>query len=334
MDSSIEIEERAGAWLAKRDRGEWSAEDQQRFTQWLNAATAHRVAFLRLEEMWTKALKLQALGAGVPRRVVPSPDDRRFAALFEDREVESVPARRRTWKFIAWAAGILAAVALGVLLQGSPWGTSYYTPVGGIASVPMSDGSKVTLNTDTAIHLAVTAQERRVQLDRGEAFFEVARDAKRPFVVVAGDRRIVAVRTQFSVRRVHDQVEVLVSEGRVRIEKADTTETEGFLSAGEAARAGKVGMLTRRREPAEVEDYLSWRSGHLVFRELPLAEAVEEFNRYNESKIVIQDAAVGAINVSGKIRPTNAEAFLRLLEDTFPVQAQRSGGRIVLTGRP
>jgi transmembrane sensor len=223
----------------------------------------------------------------------------------------------------------------------------------------MSDGSKVILNTDSAIRLAVTQEERRVQLERGEAFFEVAKDPGRPFVVSAGSRRVIAVGTKFSVRRTGDDVRVFVTEGKVRFEddslgavprdsakpanpssdaarnagsaSASRDESATLLAAGAVARAGNSGVIVQEKPLSEVEDYLSWRSGYLTFRDIPLADAVAEFNRYNEQKIVIQDPAVAAIRFSGKVRPTSFEGFVRLLEDAFPIHAEHVEGRIILT---
>jgi transmembrane sensor len=235
-------------------------------------------------------------------------------------------------------------------------GPYYHTPVGGIASVPMSDGSKVTLNTESAIRLAVSETVRAVELERGEAFFEVAKDPNRPFIVSAGNKRVVAVGTKFSVRRDGNDLRVFVTEGKVRFEddsliassavqsshQAGAIPDSGtvkhrddgnamLLAAGAIARAGDSGVIVQEKSLPEVEDYLSWRSGYLTFRDIPLADAVAEFNRYNERKIFIQDPTVAAIRFSGKVRPTSFEGFVRLLESAFPIHAEHVDGRIVLT---
>jgi transmembrane sensor len=357
MDNSLEIEEQAGAWLAKRDGGEWSAEEQARFARWLGASTAHRVAFLRLEEMWDRALRLQALGAGATPGAVPSSDDWHNSPFFEEHRASSGTERvaadsgaltdaetekpsaikriRRLGLQVGVAAGIVLAIIITVAWNAWPRHQSFATPVGGIASVPMRDGSRITLNTDSKVQLALTDTERRVDLKQGEAFFEVAKDPVRPFVVVAGSKRVTAVGTQFSVRRVGDEVSVFVSDGRVRVEdsvKAGSADANVLVSPGGIVRAGSKVMVLQENAASAVEDHLSWRSGYLVFREVPLAQAVAEFNRYNEQKIAIQDPAVETIRVSGKIRATNFDAFLRLVEDGLAVRVRRLDGRIVLTG--
>lgn len=347
MESSRQIEERAGQWLAKRDSNAWSASDEAEFNAWLEQSTLHVVAFVRLEVAWNQAKRLKALGAGVPAGEVPTPEQWQLDPF--DRDVASstpgdtgtktasaVASSRRRW---AVGASLFIAIAAGLILYAWPFGSTYRTPVGGIASVPMSDGSKVTLNTDSRVRLAVTESERRVELERGEAFFEVARDPDRPFVVEAGDKRVVAVGTQFSVRRDGNDVRVFIAEGTVRIE--DETEPAVrertnddkllTLSAGSIARASDAGVLIQETTVPEIESYLSWRTGHLIFRDMALADAIAEFNRYNTRKIVIEDPAVAAIRVSGKFRSTQFEAFVRLMEEGFPVRALRVGDEIVLT---
>jgi transmembrane sensor len=204
----------------------------------------------------------------------------------------------------------------------------------------MSDGSKVTLNTDSRIRVAVTQTERRVELQQGEAFFEVAKDPSRPFVVTVGEKRVIAVGTAFSVRRNGNEVRVAITDGRVRFEDAEqppmapgTGVDEKILTlpAGSIARATNAGVLVQRRPIPEIQSDLSWRTGYLIFHDMALADAIAEFNRYNVRKIFIDDPTVATIRVSGKFRSTQIEAFVRLLEEGFPVRAQSVGDRIVLT---
>jgi transmembrane sensor len=329
MESSLEIEARAGAWLARRESGDWSAEEQARLAQWLEASTANRVAYLRQEAAWECALRLQALKGSTPDGEVPSLENWRLTPFVSDGRA---PKSRR-WRIpdvrrLAVAASVaFLAITLGIgawmWLDRRP--SAYKTPVGVTAAVPLPDGSQVTLNTDSEIQVAVTETERRIDLKRGEAFFIVAKDPERPFIVTAGGKRVVAVGTAFSVRRHGEDIRVLVTEGKVRIEE-DT-----FVTAGGIARAGEAGVVVRQDTLVQIEDYLSWRSGYLIFRETPLREAVEEFNRYNAQKILITGPRVADLRFSGKIRPTSVEPFIRLLEESFPVRAQRAGRKILLT---
>lgn len=246
--------------------------------------------------------------------------------------------------FVA-AASCLLALTGGAYywLKGSP--DRYTTPIGGIASVPLQDGSNITLNTGTEVHVALTNRERDIDLARGEAFFEVSKDAKRPFVVRAGKKLVIAVGTQFSVLHEGDDIRVIVTEGTVRIENrhpgtAASPQREFsvphptdavLLSAGSVAHAGDEGVLVQKETVSETQEQLSWRTGILMFRDQTLAAAAGEFNRYNERQIVIRDPAVADLKIEGNFRATNVDAFVRLLESGLPVHATVSDNQIVLT---
>src|SRR6202040_1387699 len=139
----------------------------------------------------------------------------------------------------AAAVCIAAAIVVGWMAW-SHQGTSYRTAIGGIAAISMKDGSTVTLNTNSEIRVALNETERRVDLERGEAFFEVAKDHNRPFIVRVGDQRVIAVGTKFSVRREPNHVRVVVTEGRVRLEHSEPQHPAevAWVSAGGVAVAG------------------------------------------------------------------------------------------------
>lgn len=356
MDSTKQVKEIAANWLARRGSEGWGPPDEAQLAEWLNASTGNRIAFLRMEAAWREADRLKVLGAGMERGVVPSLEDFQASPFFRHVSKQMSPTllaaepatplgtesarvrfSRPLW-WVASAASVVLAVLAGLWISGNLGSTSYSTystPVGVTAAVPLSDGSKVTLNTGSEIRVAVTERERHVDLQQGEAFFEVYPDATRPFIVKAGDKRFVAVGTKFSVRRDGDDVRLIVTEGKVRIEQAGAGAPipSAQVSAGSVARAvdGKVAVQTRTLP--EAEELLSWRSGYLVFHETPLADAVAEFNRYNERRIIIDDPHVAGMTISGNFRATNVDSFTRLLEDGFSIAVERHDDRIVLTQR-
>lgn len=318
-DSAAQIERQAADWLARRTGSAWSVADQEQLTRWLEASTANKVAFLRLESVWNQADRLKALG------VIARP--------------ERAPTRNNAPRPIGWlrplslAAGVMLVTTLGIIGYRiwMPRGSSFQTGVGALTSVPMPDGSKVTLNTDSQVRIAVTEHERRINLARGEAFFEVAKDPTRPFVVVAGHCRVVAIGTQFSVWREADEVRVAVTEGRVRVERSDNVPpTE--VAAGSIAHAGDAGVLIEHRRAGEVEETLDWRRGYLFFHDLPLSDAVAELNRYNQKKIVIDGPDIAGIRISGSFRSTNVNGFVHLLHEGFSINVEKKGEQIVLSG--
>lgn len=341
MDRTNVIEETASDWLVRRDSGNWDSADQAALDAWLAASTEHRVTFLRLELAWEDSARLKALGAGIAGDLPPPPGHWNV-----DRVVIAPPAKppapqsaaRRSWRWpIAAAAAACVLVMCGALLFGMRQaGERFTTPVGGLAKVPMADGSRITLNTASDVQVLLSKSQRHIQLQQGEAFFEVARDPERPFVVEANGRHIIAVGTQFSVRREGDFVEVVVTEGKVRMEEGARRGPGAapvFLTAGYIAQSTNAELRIEQHSIEDAVSRLSWRAGVLQFRDLPLGDAVAEFNRYNTRKIVIADDAVAQLRIEGNFRPTQSQAFVRLLEAGFPVRASTDGDRIVLASK-
>lgn len=346
MASSAQIERTAAEWLARREGG-WSEAEQAAFRAWLEAAVAHRVAWLRLQTGWQRAARLKALAAGLPVGEVPppgawpelpsspaaSPLDLHHVS-FGARDRPGSPSRRLP-RWPAVAALLLVAVGwAGWWWFGSAPPVHYATALGETRAVTLADGSVVLLSSDSKVTVAYSRRQRRLELEQGEAFFEVAHQPNRSFSVEAQGRRVVAVGTRFSVRRETRDLRVAVVEGRVRLE--DDTRRQAppaLLAAGTIAVATSDGLRMRTQSMDEVKDLLSWRDGNLVFRSTPLAEAVAEFNRYSARKLVVADPAIADIPVGGSFRWANADAFVRILEQAFGLRAERQGDETRLHGQ-
>jgi transmembrane sensor len=350
MDESERIEREAAAWLARRDGDDWSPRDELAFLAWRDAATAHIVAYLRLDAAWHGADRLKAVGAGVDAGSLPARGDWNWSRPVSGHAPDApsalnpsalrfahrpAPVRRRGWMFAF--AGCAAACAIGAFM----WAQAsrieehtYRSAAGRIEEFPLPDGSRATLSGGSVVGVALSRRERDVDLSRGEAFFAVAKDADRPFVVHVGNREVVAVGTHFAVRRDSDGLRVVVTEGLVRLEtpgaNAPGRLSTTFLPAGSVAVVDAKGASVRFGTPEDAERALSWRSGILSFRDTPLAAAAAEFNRYGTKRIEMGDADVAALRVGGNFQWANADGFVRLLEAGFPVRAERQGDRIVL----
>lgn len=336
MDSErIEIE--AAEWLARRDGGRWSEADEAAFAAWQEESTAHRVAVIRLQTAWQRADRLQALGAGVPRGEIPPPGQWRLSG-FPDRAAVGPGGTDRLSRPWVRALAATVLVMLGAAIGWYSLGRgadSYSTAIGGMEVVPLADGSRITLNTASAMRVELSPTERRVRLDRGEAFFEVAEDPTRRFVVHAGNKRIVAVGTKFSVLNSDGTVRVVVTEGLVEVTGAGsvTSAPPTPVGAGSIAQAGEAGVVVQKLSVADAETSLSWRSGYIALRDTPLEDAVAELNRYNQKQIVIGDPELADLRVGGNVRTTNVSGFVQVLERGFPVRATDLGDRIVLQRR-
>lgn len=344
---SLEIEREAAAWLARRDGGGWSEADEAALVRWLDADTAHHVAYLRLAASWQQADRLQALGAGwqgkgpPPRGYWQAPLATRSEQLLQ--AMMDRPASSRARPKQSLLARITATAAVMLVCAGlAAWGwrtythvdvATYRTTMGEVETLPLVDGSRATLASNSKIEVRMSRGERQIQLLRGEAIFAVAKDPGRPFIVNAGSYQAVAVGTRFSVRRDPKDLRVVVTEGIVRLESSpgsDTPQPASLLPADSIALVRDGGVLVRSVPPGDAERLLDWRDGLLAFRDTSLSEAVAEFNRYNVRKIVIADAQVGRMRIGGSFRWDNAPGFVQLLETGFPVRADYQAERIVL----
>lgn len=349
-ESTEHIERIASDWLARRDAGEWPAEAQRELDAWLGESMSHRVAYWRLERAWDSTRRLKALGAGIQSDRPPPPGQLNLSPFFNrpplDGGAEAIPETPvvTRWYFgkgRAVAASVILAAATACVAFWWPASKHYETPIGATTSLPISDGSKVILNTASEIRVAITEKERRIELEHGEAFFDVAKDPKRPFVVVAGDKRVVAVGTQFSVRRdldkASDSIQVVVTEGAVRVESVGGKGVENLsakpLTAGTVALANRSGLMVQRKALSEAEEQLAWRNGMLVFRDATLADAAAQFNRYSERQIVIEDAETANLRIEGMFLATYVDAFVRLLEQGYPVDAELDKQKIIVRAR-
>ncbi len=262
-------------------------------------------------------------------------------------EEAAVPARRfgGTW---AAAAALVLAIGSGVgawlLHSAAPY---YQTRVSEQRDVVLPDGSKVTLNTDTALTVRYSDQRRHIELERGEALFAVKHDAQRPFDVTAGDTLTRALGTEFNVDMRSTKVTVSVLEGAVRVAAANVAgdNKNSIRSSGDADGKGltPIAALAKgqalefyrqdRRvleEKADLRRIDAWRTRRLEFSDTPLAEALEEFNRYSTTPLVVDTPELGAVRVSGVFRIGDVEGFLFSLQEALHVESHESQDEIVL----
>lgn len=305
---SPHVEAEAAAWLA-RLHGDDAEQTRAALDAWLAEDASHAAAYARAQEAW----------AILPRAA------RRLEAA---RSV--APGRERPHRGTAAIAAALAA-SLVIALGGVWWLTevrgAYVTRPGEQKVATLKDGSRIALNTDTRLDVRFDAGRRRIRLDRGEAMFEVAHDADRPFVVVAGDTRVQAIGTVFIVRRTGDDVVVTLVKGQVAVVRDDppakgASESWLVLRPGEKLTEPEDGAP--RIEPTSVEAATAWRRGQTVFDETPLGVAVGELNRYGGPRIVIDDARVAALPISGAYS-TNAGDFAQAAATLHGLQVERSG---------
>jgi transmembrane sensor len=313
--SFMDIEKRAAVWLADRDRDDWNEEDQARLAEWLMESPAHEIAYWRLEIAWARTERLAALR----------------------RPAQTAPNRVRSRRpILARIAVVLGLVVAAGLFAGNYFfrseEQSFATGVGGHRRVTLADGSLVELNTDTVLRVVSSRVTRKAFLDRGEAYFRIAHDANRPFVVIAGDHRVVDVGTAFVVRRDSQRLEVALLEGRARFESFGQAASKTIdLTPGDKVVAAD-GRLAQAHKPlAALSNDLGWRRGVLVFDGTTLADAAAEFNRYSRVRLVVVDAKVARLTINGTFRTNNLQAFVDATQVVLGINVINHKDEIVIS---
>lgn len=337
------------AWFVTRlYSGDMTATEEAELKAWLEADPTHRHDYDAMLALWDAAGGLaddiDILAAGQPD--TPGSWFWRHAGR---------------WAGVA-AAILVVSVSLLVTdvfdFRGDRY-AAFETATGEQRTVNLKDGSSVMLNTGTRVLIDFTPSERRVILDYGEAFFDVAKDPDRPLIVSAGGRAVTVLGTRFSVLLAGKEIKVAVEEGSVAVGPNDprfpigeptlpavvasSLPSEDPLADiagadGVVLQAGSVAVFRGELQqvavdsPGMVNRLQSWRDGVVRFEDEQLFRVVGEINRYSRSKILIEDADIMDLTISGVFRLDRVDLILASLEDIHPVEVVRYPDRYVLIG--
>ncbi len=330
------VAEAAAGWVMRQDRG-LSPTEQDEFLQWLAASPQHAEAMARQRGAWNAFDRLAGLQSSV--QSVPDPD---LLAPLANRPSRAA-ARRFAWAALPVAA---AVVALMVWRDSAPFAPAPLSVAPAMLAVPsiatieertLADGSVVRLNRGAAVAVEFTATKRRVRLERGEAAFAVAKDAARPFVVMAAGVAVRAVGTAFNVRLADRAVEVIITEGRVSVVGGASVGASSLPELVPGQRA-LVPLDSASAVPSvdplaadELARRLAWQPRLLSFTDESLASILNEFNRHNPVTLRTESPALGEMRLTARFRSDNVDGFLRLLASDFGVQSITGGhGDILL----
>ncbi|MGQ4274545.1 FecR family protein [Terrihabitans sp. B22-R8] len=310
----------AALWLARLDDPTLDDRTRAAFHDWLARDDRHLAAYDQAERVWTGASANTPSG---PR------DDAAIEALV--RGAKRGRGRKRAARTLA--AGLCALMLAG----GGEWvrrgglddlRSDYVTAPGARRIVELADGSVIRLNTDSALAVELEPRQRRVRLFRGEAFFEVAHDPARPFVVVTdhGETRVTG--TAFNLRETGDETRVSLVEGRVRLSPLESPGNSVALAAGQEAevRPDRVGMP----RAFDAESATAWQRGQIVFFQTRLADVVEELNRYQRGRIMVLGERLRAQPVTGVFDSRDPDQAIANIEATLGVSALRLGGALTI----
>jgi transmembrane sensor len=330
--SPRDVEAVAARWIARRDAGLSPAEETE-LLQWIEADPSHRSALAFYGAAWSTLAQPAQNGA----------------AEILEQQLEKLSRRRAQRRTLVAASLALLLLTGGIVRWNLTDRASPFPSTSALVHVPsrqtLPDGSVVELKDNARIAVDYTVNARRIALLAGEAHFVVEQDSARPFVVSVSGVEVRAVGTAFSVHKGPAAVEVLVTHGKVAVERlvamsvgpAASLEPLAAVEAGNLVVveiAGKnFAPLSRPVPSLELDQRLAWRSPRLEFTRTPLAEAVALFNQHAGPagpQLAVSDPTIAALRISGVFRADNIDAFVLLLEGVFEVKAERTGGTIVL----
>ncbi len=341
MRSRAQIQREASAWIARFNADHVSDEDCARFEDWRRASAAHARAYEEVAATWRHLNQTGELVSSVA-----------LGQAFGSSTLEAIRRSRRasSRRFVFAVAATLAAAALGAWWWVGSMAprTQFQTAVGEHAAVQLPDGSSLEINSNSRARVDYMQHARVIRLERGEAFFQVAHDAQRPFWVVAGGSWVRAVGTAFNVDVRPGGVRITVSEGTVKVAANAPKEGEtpsdaqlarasvSILKAGQQVSVQGAATEVRSLAPLELSRSVSWRGGSIYFKEERLATVVEELGRYTTMQIVIEDDALRDLGVGGTFEttPQGAEALLTTLQDGFGLAVRRERGRAYIGKGP
>jgi transmembrane sensor len=312
----------AAAWFDRIQREHVSAEERRAFEQWLADSPDNLRAYQSVQHAWN-----------LLQDSTRQPD---ILALRQEATLRVTRRASRRLQRFRWAlaasilmvlTGTLATVPLRWLGHQSmlAWtldsfhhgsNLTYTTAVGERLMIALDDGSELTLDTASEVHVRFSKHERYINLTRGQALFEVARDRERPFVVEARQRRLVALGTAFDVRMDEQEMTVTIVEGAVRVEKQTGPAAPTTLTAGDQFVADDKGA--DHVHPAEADKVTSWRKGQVVFDNTRLGDAVIELNRYSLTKIQVEPE-IADLRLSGAFNSGRQQAFIEAVTTYFPI---------------
>jgi transmembrane sensor len=334
-----EIAAEAAVWIARLHGPDRSIRMERECLDWQGRSAAHRLAFERCTEPWQDVPRVTLVDA--------------FTAMAShgaspDKGPETPQATRSRRPF--------ALAVIAVLLVGGAcvqlWRASgfYATGVGEQQLVVLDDGTRLSLNTDTRVRVSMDSSRRSVDVENGEALFEVAKDPRRPFVVRAAGSEVVALGTVFSVRveprhlSVGDTMSVTLVEGQVTVHSIARRSADGAASAwsltmnpGDRLRrispaaGGSEASSTVEVDRPRIESVMAWKRNEAMFDDVALADAINELNRYNRTQIVlVGDASLARLRVSGVYRTGDTAGFARDVAALHGLVVHEREGRLEL----
>lgn len=339
LPSDEKRHDEASLWIARLERG-LSTPESESLKNWIAQDKENEVVLLEMAKLWDKMDTLSRLSALFPRPIQ-----------------QHRPRVRLTFATAACAIFVIFLSTIAVqkypafLTDNADYVADseelFETAVGESSRVTLSDGSEITLNTDSKLRVRYTNNHRTLLLERGEINVAVAKDPLRPLSVLAAGNIVQAVGTEFNIEITDDQhIELLVTEGKVRVGlQTKTVKLDKILipeplpsdsvlvSSGETIVLGSLDEEVSTISESDIKVKLSWKKGNLIFRGEPLENAIEEVGRYTSVEFVIVDEELKKVRVSGFFRSGDVDGLLKALRDNFNIVNKRVDNQKVVLYR-
>jgi len=294
--------EEAAAWIARLHADDRTADDNARFLEWVCAKPEHEAAFEIMDRGWT-ALR------GVTPPIAKS----------------AYHTSRRQLIMAGLGGSLVLGTSFLALRPASA--QTYQTAIGEQKRVTLKDGSKIFLNASTKLAVSLSETERTVDFSYGRASFDVTVDEKRPFIVSAGERRVVSHGSSFNVGRDHDDLQIVLIRGKADIQGGKAAPSGKILQAGD--RLVSNGNSIRVDRP-KLAPLVAWQQRTAIFDNSLLSDAAREMNLYSPVKLEIGDPSTANLHVSGIYHVGDNAAFARSIAKFLPVQVNQQGDRLIL----
>ncbi|MDQ8027584.1 MAG: FecR domain-containing protein [Brevundimonas sp.] len=307
-----DIDEQAQGWFVRLNGADASEAEWLAFQDWLEADDAHRLAYDRVEQLWIELDE-------VPATVLPANED--FA--------EARPRRRLNWLYPAVGIAAAVALAVGVWPMFMAGEAVTYTTDDAPRTVQLADGSTIHMNRHSDLSVRMKPGRREVMLADGEAAFDVAHDAQRPFVITADRHSVQVLGTAFNVVSHADRFSVSVERGVVAVTPAEGQPPLRLTAGQKVEQVGNAAVVRSRVDPAGAS---AWRNGVLVYRNASLDQVGDDLSRYFGKPVTVS-ASARDVRFTGVLRVGDEAIMLEQLRELAPVQVSRSPDRVDLTGR-
>lgn len=340
-DSLDLIQYQAAKYVARVYSGDLSATEEQTIRDWCAADPKHQNEFDHMIDVWDTSRE-----------------------LYEETEAKLQVRGYKVAFSIAASAMITLAVILSILLPGSVFkkqgeiaaeipnaqpqqilaanrvADNYKTRIGEVKNVMLPDGSLVELNTNTEIRLDFNDSVRKVILVQGEAFFAVAKNPSKVFMIDTGERTIRVIGTQFNVRKQSQSLQIAVKEGLVAVHPTseqhiafEHKSDDILLTAGTIGAFSGEGQLISRDQSDKVDRLQSWRFGLFRFDNESMETVVAELNRYQPKHIILLDDEVKSLRISGVYSLTDQDNLFKALEQVLPIRVTTHSQQILIQAK-